>query len=98
LAELPREAEGYHLTRTPEEEKAECEEWNTTRYGVTFYFIREMDRDDLIEEEFVSHKATTGSDGYETAEDTGTTKHEQPAESDTVTPTNDDVEATATLH
>jgi hypothetical protein len=35
-----------------------------------------MDRDDLIAEEFVSHaEATTGSGGYETAEDTGTTEN-----------------------
>jgi hypothetical protein len=52
-----------------------------------------MDRDDLIAEEFVSHETTTGSNGHETAEDTGTTEHEQPAEGDTVAHTTDEVEA-----
>jgi hypothetical protein len=51
-----------------------------------------MDRDDLITEGFVSHEAATGNDGYETAEDTRTTEHEQPMESDAVTHTTDEVE------
>jgi hypothetical protein len=52
-----------------------------------------MDSDDLIAEGFVSYHATTGSDGYETAEDTHTTNHGQPAESDTMAPTSGEIEA-----
>jgi hypothetical protein len=52
-----------------------------------------MSREELIKEEFVSHQATMGSDGYETAEDTRTTSHEHPAEIDTVAPTADEVGA-----
>jgi hypothetical protein len=73
-AEPPEEAEGYQITKTPKEENAECEEWHTSRYGVTFCPVCEMDRDDLIAEGFVSHEAATGSEGHETAEDTGTTE------------------------
>jgi hypothetical protein len=65
-----------------------------------YYTIREtalphpqMGRDELIEGEFVSHQATTGSGGYETAEYTTTTEHEQPAGSGTVAHTTDGVEA-----
>jgi hypothetical protein len=38
-----------------------------------------MSRHDVVEEKLVSHRATTDSDGYETAEDTSTTSHESPA-------------------
>jgi hypothetical protein len=91
--ERQEECSTTHTPYTPEENKADCKEWNTTRYGTTFHLIREMDRDELIEEGFVSHQATTGSDRYETAEDTRTTDHEQLAESDTVAPTADEVGA-----
>jgi hypothetical protein len=92
-ADSTREAEKYHIIKTPEEEKAEYKEWNTSRYGVTFGLVCDMDRDDLITGGFVSHKAATGNDWYETAEDTSTTEHEQPMESDAVTHTTDEVEA-----
>jgi hypothetical protein len=52
-----------------------------------------MDSDDLIAEGFASYHATTGNDGYETAEETHTTNHEQPAESDTMAPTAGESEA-----
>jgi hypothetical protein len=35
---------------------------------VTFDLIRDMDRDDLVAEGFVSHEAATGNEGHEAAE------------------------------
>ena len=48
--------------------------------------------EELIEAGFVSHQATTGNGGYETAEDIRTPSHESPARSDTGAPTSDEVE------
>jgi hypothetical protein len=76
-AEPPREAEGYHITRTPDEEKAECEAWNTTRYGVciTFYLIREMDRDARLHRGGV--RITRGHDGQRRARDRRRHRHDE---------------------
>jgi hypothetical protein len=38
---------------------------HSARYGITLHLSQEMDRDELIQEGFVSHQATTGSDGHE---------------------------------
>jgi hypothetical protein len=62
-----RQEDTAHTPYTSEENKADCREWNTARYGITFHLIQEMDRGELIQEGFVSHQATTGSGGYETA-------------------------------
>jgi hypothetical protein len=91
-ADPPTEAETHVISRTPDEQKAECEAWNTRRYGEAFHRVRDMDRDDLIAEGYASYHAT-GNGGYETAEETHTTNHEQPAESDTMAPTAGESEA-----